>query len=372
MSQSITPAAPALSSPGGSATPSTTVYSSSVNHDTTLTNGVASGNDGLYNGDAESSKMAAQVDPTIHALNLSSWIYHVGYSNQDWADIQLTFFGSGLKAHRIVLARSPYLAHLLLNVVPGSTIHLSFVDENITEESVHIALQHLYNPCQRHVSPSNSRSVLATAFLLGGMPELVHHAYTICRDTLDSTNINEYVNWIGSSSANHLNGFRDASTMYGSVKVQDGQATVQRSSESEGSIWAEESHPRYGEWTIRLKHDIADFLLRVLPEQIGEEGKSLTNDPRLLSTYVNLPYDLFKSCVESPDLPIPSMQDRFQFAKKVLVQRKKLTSGASASASASGPPMEESVVLAFSGGDGMEVHVTRKPKKTRALWKVEG
>ncbi|KAK8861461.1 hypothetical protein IAR55_002281 [Kwoniella newhampshirensis] len=366
MSQPIPAALPVPSSPGGSATPSTTAYSSSLNHDNMHTNGTTNGHGLLQNSNAESSKMASHVDPAVHALGLSSWIFHVGYSNQDWADIELTFFDGGLKAHRIVLARSPYLAHLMLNVVPGSSVRLSFVDENITEESVHIALQHLYNFSQQHVNPSNARSVLATAFLFGGMPELVHYAYTICRDSLDSSNINEYVNWIASSSGAHANGLRDASTMYGSVKVFDGQATVEKSSESD---WAEESHPRYGEWTVRMKHDIVDYLLRVLPEGIIEDGKTLSTDPRLLSTYVNLPYDLLKSCVESPDLPFASMQDRFQFAKKVLAQRKKLSGTVSNS---SGPPLEESVVLAFSGGDGMEVHVTRKPKRSRALWKVQG
>lgn len=34
----------------------------------------------------------------------------------------------------VILARSPYLAHLIMSLPPGSTMQLAFTDENITEE----------------------------------------------------------------------------------------------------------------------------------------------------------------------------------------------------------------------------------------------
>ncbi|WVR03956.1 hypothetical protein IAU60_000955 [Kwoniella sp. DSM 27419] len=318
------------------------------------------------NGDAESSKAASSSaqDATYHAMSHASWNFNVGYLHQDWADVHLTFFNSGLKAHRLILARSPYLARLLRDVAPGSMIHLSFQDENITEESVHIALQHLYNPSQALVNPANARSVLSTSFLLGGMPELTHHSYTIIRSSLDSSNIANYVTWL-SAPATSTGGRQANGPVFGSVQVADDRATVGGTA---GDGW-NDVEGRYGEWTVRLKQDVTNYLLRELPTQITSAGGTLTSDPKFLTAYLHLPHDLFKSLIESPELPIPSMQDRFAFAKKVIAQRKKVSATAQ---SAPGPQMEESVVLAFKGGDGMQVHVTRKPKKSRALWKVEG
>lgn len=56
---------------------------------------------------------------------------------------------------------------------------------------------------------------------------------------------------------------------------------------------------------------------------------------------------------------IKSEQDRFQFAKAAIELRKQTRGGS----------VEETVVLAFGGGHGSAVHVTRKTKK-RALFKV--
>ena len=109
-----------------------------------------------------------------------------------------------------------------------------------------------------------------------------------------------------------------------------------------------------------------DYLIRTLPASVLESSASLSTDPHLLSIYAQIPFDLFKLCVESPLLPIdPSrVQDRFVLAKKAIAQRKKL--GASGK-------MEEIVALAFNGGEeGSVVHITRRSKKKSTLWKVEG
>jgi len=96
------------------------------------------------------------------------------------------------------------------------------------------------------------------------------------------------------------------------------------------------------------------FLIKSLPEQVSET--------EFASTYAQLPFALFKQCIESNDLPIGSTQKRFAFAKKVIGLRKK---------AAGTSQMEEAAVLAMQG-DGMAVVVTRKPKKGRNFFKVEG
>ncbi|WVQ94718.1 hypothetical protein IAU59_001798 [Kwoniella sp. CBS 9459] len=312
--------------------------------------------DGKGNGNVNG---ASEADPVIHALNLASWTFNVGYLHQEWADVHFTFFNSGLKAHRLIIARSPYLARLMTNVAPGSVIHLAFQDENITEEAVHIALQHLYNPSHHLINVHNARSVLSTSYLFGGMPELTHHAYTVIRSSLETANVSEYIQWLNAGSGTDDAGFK---------KINGGVT------ESWNGGFGSSSEGRYGEWTGRLKQDVLDYLLRALPNQIVSENSPITTDPRLFSVYSKLPYELFKALIENPELPIQSMQDRFAFAKRVIAQRKKVAASTTAATANgnNGPPMEESVVLAFKGGEGMEVHVTRKPKKSRALWKVEG
>lgn len=213
------------------------------------------------------------------------------------------------------------------------------------------------------MTPENARSVLASAYLFGGMPELVQHAYSVASESISATNVIDYVHWLDAGSRRPAaNGFA-----FGSV----GAPAPAPSS----GVWADPATAPYGEWSARLRSDVLTFLIRTLPAQLhasGGEG-SLATDARLLAAYVPLPFDLFKHCVEAPELPIPFMQDRFSFAKRAIAQRKK----ANAAAATRGPPQaqyEETVVLALkSEGDGMAVHITRKPKRGRAaLWKVEG
>ncbi|WWD08895.1 hypothetical protein V865_007009 [Kwoniella europaea PYCC6329] len=326
----------------------------------------------------ESSKSAGGIgiDPVTysHSMNLTNWIFNVGYLHQDWADVHLTFFQSGLKAHRIVLARSPYLAHLMRNVVPGSTIHLNFIDENINQESVHIALQHLYNPSLNLINPTNARSILATSYLFGGMPELIHHSYELIKSSISPQNIIDLIQWVSQSgdihSSSSANGFSKTlpngtgtgpngtgnSTMYGSIGSSSGNI-------SSGDNWLE-GESRYGEWTNRLKDDIVNYLLHQLPSSYPPS--SITTQPEISSIFSQLPYELFKLVLESKEFPFGSMQERFSYTKKIISSRKKYLPN--------GPGgMEESVVLAFKGSDqGMEIHISRKPKKSRHLWKVEG
>lgn len=91
------------------------------------------------------------------------------------------------------------------------------------------------------VYPQNARAVLATAFLFGGMPELIHHAYLVIRDSLDAKNVVDLVYWLEASS--------DSSAVY------DCQTPSRNHREDNVKAWLGDPYPRYGEWTVRLRHD---------------------------------------------------------------------------------------------------------------------
>ena len=102
----------------------------------------------------------------------------------------------------------------------------------------------------------------------------------------------------------------------------------------------------------------------ILPTESLDTTASLGADPRLLSIYTHLPYPLLKVVLESPDLPLGTMKDRFEFAKRVLAHRKSAAGGKAQT--------EETAVLAFADEGGMKVYIARKPRKGKTLWKVEG
>lgn len=200
------------------------------------------------------------------------------------------------------------------------------------------------------------------------MPELVHHAYTVCRDSLSDQAILDYVRWLAMPPPPECNGTsgHDGSTLYGSVSVNgNGHASTAVSEPTASELWSEDGgHARYGEWSTRLKSDVMDYLIHNLPHSILDSGESLSSSSRLQAVYIRLPYELFKLCSESPDVPFSSLQDRFGFAKKAISQRKKLSPGSH---------VEESAVLAHVEGEEMGVLITRRSKRSRtALWKVEG
>lgn len=105
--------------------------------------------------------------------------------------------------------------------------------------------------------------MLASAYLFEGMPELVHHAYTVCRDAIDQSTIIGFVHWLNNAARPTLvNGQGQAGVgghsangaMFGSVAIQNGLATAPSSDSSEA--WKEEDNGRYGEWSSRLRQDV--------------------------------------------------------------------------------------------------------------------
>jgi hypothetical protein len=206
------------------------------------------------------------------------------------------------------------------------------------------------------------------------MADLEERSYTAITESISAANVGDLVHWLGARIPS--NGFA-----YGAVQMPPAQAQ----SDAWGAVPA-----LYGEWSHRLRAEVVHYLLHALPASLAADPAPvpvgavngaaapvpLQHDPRLMAAYVPLPFELFKKCIESDELPIAFIQDRFAFAKRAIAARKKL---AVAQAQAAGGPtaaaFEEGVVLALKsdGGDGMGVHITRKPKRGRnALWKVEG
>ena len=120
-----------------------------------------------------------------------------------------------------------------------------------------------------------------------------------------------------------------------------------------------------------LAHGYASDLQRQSP--VAHDGPLITH-PELVATFTMLPFELFKSLLEDGSFTIlGGDQERFGFAKKMIVSRRKralANASASGSAGAKAQVPVENVVLRFGGGTGSSVHVTRKTQ-ARTLWKVE-
>ncbi|KAJ9101914.1 hypothetical protein QFC19_004995 [Naganishia cerealis] len=113
------------------------------------------------------------------------------------------------------------------------------------------------------------------------------------------------------------------------------------------------------------------FLVSQLPTELAQSERhtKLAEDPKFINVFVQLPFDLFKACIEDSRLDLGSDMERFAFAKTAIQQRKKKATLKSAQGPFEGPSVVENVVLRIGGGSGSKVHITRK-SKSRSLWKV--
>jgi len=174
------------------------------------------------------------------------------------------------------------------------------------------------------------------------MDDLCRYAYEECRQSINVETIGAWVQFIDS------------------IPTSDGTTTPDLPKTSIFGLYAQ-----------RLRDDVFHFLVDTLPEvlevhQSPPESSSSGPGGRdvLLQIYARVPFEMFKTAVESPSFrldPSGSDQARFKFAKEVIEIRKRgIARGA-----------EETVVLAFGGGNygGSSVHITRKMRK-RPLWKV--
>ncbi|PFH52423.1 hypothetical protein AMATHDRAFT_140005 [Amanita thiersii Skay4041] len=278
-----------------------------------------------------------------HNEEIVSHLYHSGFQTGNYADTVLHVHQNVYRLHAIILSRSPYLAHLMSTSPQTSgqrVIYVRLDDEpEVTQEGFAVALGYLYSSVSLNlIRPENARAVLAAGCLLGGMDYLCQYAYEACRRSINVDTIGEWLEFVDSIP-----------------------------STAEVSITSELSSTSvFGLYAQRLRDDVFHFLVVTLPEvlEIQKPSQQETNNRDvLLRVYARVPFEMFKTAIESPALRIGSDQARFKFAKDAIELRKRgIARGAGA---------EETVVLAFGGGNfgGSAVHVTRKLRK-RPLWKV--
>jgi len=296
-------------------------------------------------GMAGPSSVAANGYPSTtyapsHNEQIIAHIHRTGFNMGEYSDTILHAGQHRYMLHALILSRSPYLAHLISTSPKSGGVHTIYVPlESIPEcsdQGFAIALGYLYSSAAlSSLSPSNARAVLAAGCLLGGMEDLCEYAYQACRDSITVNTINEWIDFVD-----------------GLPSSPDG--TVSPSEVQRPTV--------LGPYAAQLRSDVFDFLVVTLPNMLDVGSASSNGRETLLRVFSRLPFDLFKSAIESPMFQIGSIkseQDRFQFAKAAIELRKQTRGGS----------VEETVVLAFGGGHGSAVHVTRKTKK-RALFKV--
>lgn len=306
----------------------------------------------------------AQTDAIVNHL------YHTGFQNGNYADTVLHVFQHTYGLHAIILSRSPFLAHLMSTAPTTGGQRVVYVpldhEPEVTQEGFAIALGYLYSPVSLNlIRPENARGVLAAGCLLGGMHELCEHAYEACRQSITQTSVHEWLEFVESVSY---------------TSPQNGSGSPQVNVQSITSTTSV-----FGPYAQRLRDDVLEYLVVTLPAalnilQRGPANGTVSPSPEphspssqhgsgrdtLLDIFSRVPFDLFKAAVESPAFQIGSDQARFKFAKDAIEVRKK--AGISR-----GTGAEETVVLAFGGGNGTvggsAVHITRKLRK-KPLWKI--
>ncbi|KAJ7046631.1 hypothetical protein C8F04DRAFT_1023308 [Mycena alexandri] len=274
-----------------------------------------------------------------HNTEIVNHLYHAGFLTGNYADTILHVHGVTYRLHAIILSRSPFLAHLMSTSPQGNGgqrviyVHLDR-DPEVTPEGFSIALGYLYSSASLGlIHEKNCRAVLASAHLLGGMDELCTHSYDACRRSMRVDTIGDWLQFIDTIP-----------------------------SPSDGASAAELTQTSiFGSYGQRLREDVLNFLVVTLPQSLDiqpdSSSKSGPGRDMLLQIFSRVPFDLFKTVMESPTFEIGSDQARFKFAKDAIDLRKRgIARGA-----------EETVVLSNFGGSA--VHITRKMRK-RPLWKV--
>ncbi|KAJ3512523.1 hypothetical protein NLJ89_g3469 [Agrocybe chaxingu] len=336
-----------------SSVPST---SGSVNGRAPLSNGTSHGEVSTESSfDANGSSPSSSSYPmngfsqppyqSSHNEEIVSHLYHAGFQTGNYADTILHVHQNVYRLHAIILSRSPYLAHLMSTSPQTSGQRLIYVhldhEPEVTQEGFAIALGYLYSGISLNLIRSeNARAVLAAGCLLGGMEELCQYSYNVCRQSMSVETIGSWLDFVDTIPS-----------------TSDGTATPEMPTTSV-----------FGQYAQRLRDDVFHFLVVTLPEvlEVQRPHQDSSSGPSgrevLLQIYSRVPFEMFKSAVESPTFLIGSDQARFKFAKDAIELRKRGVARGLA---------EETVVLAFGQGNfgTSAVHVTRKLRK-RPLWKV--
>ncbi|KAJ7489856.1 hypothetical protein B0H11DRAFT_2010681 [Mycena galericulata] len=276
-----------------------------------------------------------------HNADIVNHLYHAGFQTGNYADTMLHVHqthGVTYRLHAIILSRSPFLAHLMSTSPQGNGQRVIYVhlerDPEVTQEGFAIALGYLYSSASLGlINEKNCRAVLASGHLLGGMDELCTYSYDACRRSISADTIDEWLQFIDTIP-----------------------------SPSDGTSTPDLTQPSiFGPYGQRLRDDVFHFLIVTLPQSLDVQPDSPSPKSSgrdiLQQIFSRVPFDLFKTAMESPTFEIGSDQTRFKFAKDAIDLRKRgIARGA-----------EETVVLSNFGGSA--VHIARKMRK-RPLWKV--
>ena len=155
----------------------------------------------------------------------------------------------------------------------------SLVTLLLNHEIVYAALGYLYSTISLNLIRSdNSRAVLAAGCLLGGMDELCRYAYGVCRQSMSVETIGGWLEFIDT------------------IPPQtDGTVTPELPSTS-----------IFGQYAQTLRDDVFHFLVVTLPEvlEVQRPHQDPSSGPSgrdvLLRIYSRVPFEMFKSAVESP------------------------------------------------------------------------
>lgn len=167
---------------------------------------------------------------------------------------------------------------------------------SLTGSSRSVAMGYLYSAeSLNSLHPGNARAVLAAACLLGGMEDLCGYAYELCRQSINVENIAEWLEFVEAIPTPS----DGASTPIDPHPVSSSNRTAV-----------------FGPYTQRLRDDVLHFLVVRLPSllninafsspvtPLSEDGSTDTGRDTLLDIYSRVPFELFKTAVESPTFQI--------------------------------------------------------------------
>lgn len=160
-----------------------------------------------------------------------------------------------------------------------------------------LAMGYLYSAeSLNSLRPENARAVLAAACLLGGMDDLCGYAYELCRQSISVENIADWLEFVEAVPA-----------------PSDGTSTPIEPHQMPQS----NRTAVFGPYAQRLRDDVFHYLVVRLPAILNVNGLSTPVTPQpegatpsdagrdtLLQIYARVPFDLFKTAVESPTFQI--------------------------------------------------------------------
>jgi hypothetical protein len=136
------------------------------------------------------------------------------------------------------------------------------------------------------------------------------------------------------------------------------------------------SHPGpYPPFTTGLLASVVQYFVTELPLHLQSNSPAAlpatANTEDFKAMLIPLPFEILKSILEHPNLPIGSEKQRYELAKAIVSKRAAREKHARRRTESGGPPpVEESVILKVGGRDGEGVQIVRSFTRRRVLWKA--